>query len=214
MTDVPKPDDRRASPESLSRREVIAAAAAALAAPLLPIRAVAGPLPPSSAGAPQFLTPAEFALLDELTELVIPTDEHSPGAHAAGVAAFIDGRLAESLEPEWQALWRSGLEAVEGLAREHHQKPFLDGGRAGPQDSAGPFLPGAQAVDRARLLHLQDRHPPRPGVQGQRLPAGGLRRVRRDIAVMGAPPALLDKSRMGGIIWGVNVTLMGGERSP
>jgi hypothetical protein len=125
MTDVAKPDDRRASPESLSRREVIAAAAAALAAPLLPLRAVAGPLPPSAAGAPQFLTPAEFALLDELTELVIPTDAHSPGARAAGVAAFIDGRLAESLEPEWQALWRSGLEAVEGLAREHHQKPFL-----------------------------------------------------------------------------------------
>jgi hypothetical protein len=42
------------------------------------------------------------------------------------VAAFIDGRLAESLEPEWQALWRSGLEAVEGLAREHHNKLFLD----------------------------------------------------------------------------------------
>jgi hypothetical protein len=126
MTDVPKPDDRRASPESLSRREMIAATAAALATPLLPIRAAAGPLPPGGAVAPQFLTPPEFALLDELTELVIPTDEHSPGARAAGVAAYIDGRLAESLEPEWQALWRSGLEAVEGLAREHHQKPFLD----------------------------------------------------------------------------------------
>jgi hypothetical protein len=76
--------------------------------------------------APRFLTPAEFALLEELTELVIPTDEHSPGARAAGVAGYIDGRLADSLEPEWQALWRSGLEAVEGLSRERHHKPFLD----------------------------------------------------------------------------------------
>jgi hypothetical protein len=126
MTDAAKQDERRAPPESLSRREMIATTAAVLATPLLPIRAAAGPLPPGAAVAPRFLTPPEFALLDELTELVIPTDEHSPGARTAGVAAYIDGRLAESLEPEWQALWRSGLEAVEGLAREHHQKPFLD----------------------------------------------------------------------------------------
>ena len=126
MTDAAKQDERRAPPESLSRREMIATTAAALATPLLPLRPAAGPQPPGAAAAPRFLTPPEFALLDELTELVIPTDEHSPGARAAGVAAFIDGRLAESLEPEWQALWRSGLEAVEGLAREHHNKLFLD----------------------------------------------------------------------------------------
>ena len=126
MTDANKRDERPALPESLSRREMIATTAAALAAPLLPIRAAAIPLAPGAAGAPQFLTPAEFALLEELSDLIIPTDEHSPGARAAGVAAYIDGRLAESIEPEWQALWRSGLEAVEGLSRAHHQKPFLD----------------------------------------------------------------------------------------
>jgi len=49
-----------------------------------------------------------------LTELIIPADEHSPGARAAAVAAYIDGRLAESLEPDWQAKWRSGLQAVDG----------------------------------------------------------------------------------------------------
>jgi len=126
MTDAGERNERRAPPESLSRRDMIATTAAALAAPLLPIRAVAGPLPPAAGVAPRFLTPAEFALLEELTELVIPTDEHSPGARAAGVAGYIDGRLAESLEPEWQALWRSGLEAAEGLSRERHHKPFLD----------------------------------------------------------------------------------------
>jgi hypothetical protein len=126
MTDAAKQDDRRAPPESLSRREMIATTAAALATPLLPSRAAVGPRPPAAAAAPRFLTPPEFALLDELTELIIPTDEHSPGARAAGVAAYIDGRLAESLEPQWQALWRSGLAAVDALAREHHQKPFLD----------------------------------------------------------------------------------------
>jgi hypothetical protein len=99
----------------LSRREMIAATAAALVMPLLPAE-------PRAAG---FLTAAELALLDELTELIIPTDEHSPGARAAGVAAYIDGRLAESLEPDWQARWRSGLEAVDALSRELHGKPFL-----------------------------------------------------------------------------------------
>jgi hypothetical protein len=150
MTDAAERDERRASPEALSRREMIATTAAALATPLLPMRAAVEPTPPGAAIAPRFLTPPEFALLDELTELIIPTDEHSPGARAAGVAAYIDGRLAESLEPEWQALWRSGLDAVDGLSREHHQKPFLDATRdqrvetltamaAGEQDPKTPI---------------------------------------------------------------------------
>ncbi len=118
MTDAPK------HPEAVSRREMIAATAAALVTPLLPGGAAAPPL----AGAPgKFLTAAEFALLDELTELIVPADQHSPGARAAAVAAYIDGRLAESLEPDWQAKWRSGLQAVDGLSRELNAKPFLEG---------------------------------------------------------------------------------------
>jgi gluconate 2-dehydrogenase subunit 3-like protein len=117
MTDAPQ------HRESLSRREMIAATAAALVTPLLQAGAVSAP---PALGLPgKFLTSAELALLDELTELIIPADEHSPGARAAGVAGYIDGRLAESLEPEWQALWRSGLRAVDDLSAERHGKPFL-----------------------------------------------------------------------------------------
>jgi hypothetical protein len=117
MTDVPK------HLESLSRREMIAATAAALVTPLLPGGAAA----PPAVGVPgKFLTAAEYALLDELTELIIPADDHSPGARAAAVAGYIDGRLAESLEPDWQARWRTGLQAVEGLSRELNGKPFLE----------------------------------------------------------------------------------------
>jgi len=79
--------------QSLSRREMIAATAAALTVPLLPAKAV--PAPAAVALSGKFLTPGELALLDELAELIIPTDDHSPGARAAGVAAYIDGRLAE-----------------------------------------------------------------------------------------------------------------------
>src|SRR5881409_4434153 len=111
---------------TVSRRDLLAATAAALATPLVSEAAkAAGAGAPSEVQAPKFLTASEFALLDELTELIIPTDAHSPGARAAGVAAYIDFRLSESLEPEWQKAWRSGLAAVDGLSRERHGKPFL-----------------------------------------------------------------------------------------
>src|ERR1700736_2872761 len=67
-------------------------------------------------GAPRFFTPEEFALADELTEMIIPSDEHSPGARAAGVAAYIDARLAESLEPEQGQTWRDGLKLVDAMS--------------------------------------------------------------------------------------------------
>jgi len=101
MTDSPS-DAGAPQSDSLTRREMLeAAAAAALAAPLVQ---AGGGTAASGAGAPaRFLTPAELALLDELTEMIIPTDDHSPGARAAGVAAYIDARLAESLEPAWRS---------------------------------------------------------------------------------------------------------------
>jgi Gluconate 2-dehydrogenase subunit 3 len=108
----------------LSRREMILATAAVLVTPLLQGRAVTAQ--PAVLVPGKFLTPAEYALLEELTELIIPADDHSPGARAADVAGYIDGRLAESLEPDWQARWRSGLQAVEGLSRELNGKPLLE----------------------------------------------------------------------------------------
>src|SRR3989440_12694703 len=115
--------------ESLSRREMLEVTAAALAAPLLPLGpAAAPPVAPalSLQGAPKFFTAPEFALLDELADLIIPTDAHSPGARTAGVAAYIDFRLSESLEPE-QTKWRSGLAGVDVLSKELHGQAFLQG---------------------------------------------------------------------------------------
>jgi hypothetical protein len=71
------------------------------------------------------LTAAELALLDELSELVIPADEHSPGAKAAKVAAFIDGQLAEAFETAERTDWRNGLSLVDRLSREINGKPFM-----------------------------------------------------------------------------------------
>jgi len=75
---------------------------------------------------PKFFTPEEFALLDELTELIIPADEHSPGARAAKVAAYIDGRVAEAFEPAEQDKWRNGLKSVDALSTKMHERRFLE----------------------------------------------------------------------------------------
>jgi hypothetical protein len=74
----------------------------------------------------RFFAPPEFAVVNELTELIIPADDHSPGARAAGVAAYIDARLAESLDAQHQDLWRKGVQLVNQASLQMHGKAFLE----------------------------------------------------------------------------------------
>jgi hypothetical protein len=76
-------------------------------------------------GAPLFFTKDEFALLDALTDLIIPADSHSPGARAAGAAVYIDKTVAEAFLPEDKQSWRKGLASVDALSRAGSGKPFL-----------------------------------------------------------------------------------------
>lgn len=80
----------------------------------------------AQAKTPQFFTKEEFALVDELTELIIPADDHSPGARAAEVARYIDFRLSESFEEQPKTMWRDGLKLIEQLSQEMHGKTFLE----------------------------------------------------------------------------------------
>lgn len=68
----------------------------------------------------QFFTPAENDMVDQLTEMIIPADSHSPGAHAAQVSLFADLMIATSDEGA-KAQWREGL----GLFREAAAKSSL-----------------------------------------------------------------------------------------
>ena len=105
----------------ISRRTMIQATAAGVAgAAALPLVKL-----PVAVPKPKFFTPAEFALVDEMSDMIIPTDQQSAGARAAGVAMYIDGRLAESFEPEQPQRWRAGIKAVEALSREMHGKTFM-----------------------------------------------------------------------------------------
>ena len=73
-----------------------------------------------------FFTRQELALADELAEMIIPADEHAPGARAAKVAAYIDARLAEAFDAADRTTWRDGLKLIEQLSRQVNGKPFLD----------------------------------------------------------------------------------------
>jgi sugar phosphate isomerase/epimerase len=64
------------------------------------------------AGKHRFFTDEEFALVYELTEIIIPADEKSGGAKAAGVAEYIDQRLAEAFEQSERDEWRKQLALI------------------------------------------------------------------------------------------------------
>jgi hypothetical protein len=108
---------------TMTRREMIGASAAALVLPLLSARPLAALT--ERAFAARFFTPAEFAMVDALSDMIIPTDEVSPGARVARVAGEIDRRMADSLDSESKTRWRTGLRAVNDLAREMTGKAFM-----------------------------------------------------------------------------------------
>ncbi|MFP5261384.1 MAG: gluconate 2-dehydrogenase subunit 3 family protein [Blastocatellia bacterium] len=133
-------DERRRvkAEAALTRREMIKlTAGAAVAAPVIGLSQARAAVKTFAASDPApedkallFFTREEFQLVDELTELIIPADDHSPGARAAEVAAYIDRRLAESFEEEPRKLWRVGLKMIDTLSQETYGSTFL---QAGPE---------------------------------------------------------------------------------
>jgi hypothetical protein len=126
------------------RRQWLKTSATVLGATLLPLpaaaaeprQAEAAPATPETKSteaksAARFFTPAQHALVDELTETIIPADSHSGGAKAAKVADFIDQVLRESPDDSEKALWREGLRLVDLMTRHYSGKSFVD---ASPED--------------------------------------------------------------------------------
>lgn len=103
-------------PEQLHRRELIKITAGAVVAARVGV---------ADATEPRFFSRDELAMVDELTETIIPADDHSPGARAAQVAPYLDMRLAETDDTAAQQLWKQGLKLVDALSQQLHQRPFL-----------------------------------------------------------------------------------------
>jgi len=73
-----------------------------------------------------FFTLAQHALVEELSETIIPSDDHSDGAKAAKVADYIDQVLGESFDEKQKALWREGLHLIDVMSLHYHGKDFVN----------------------------------------------------------------------------------------
>jgi hypothetical protein len=86
---------------------------------------------PAQAAAPAKAEPLKFFTEDEnktvveMSERIIPADDHSPGAKAAGVSGYIDLVVSESTDLTKQT-WREGLAAINKMSRDRFGKPFAD----------------------------------------------------------------------------------------
>jgi gluconate 2-dehydrogenase gamma chain len=70
---------------------------------------------------PQFFTPGEYATVERLTELIIPSDG-TLGAREAGVSEFVDFMVAS--DPSVQYQFRYGLTWLDAHSEKLHGKPF------------------------------------------------------------------------------------------
>ena len=71
---------------------------------------------------PRFFSEVEYGVIDRMADVIIPSDEQSPGAHDAGVAFYIDTVLHYA-DPAKQSAWRAGMAALEASAQERFGIP-------------------------------------------------------------------------------------------
>lgn len=91
---------------------------------------------------PAFFTPAEYATISRLTDVIIPPTD-TPGASAAGVPEYVDRVV--SVNTEHQRLVRAGLSWLERQARTRFSGEFLSLGEA---EHIAILQPLSDEVDR------------------------------------------------------------------
>jgi hypothetical protein len=126
----PDPEPPTAQPISVSRRGVLKAIGTGVGAiavwPYLSDSAAEAFAVIQKTQAPPklaFLTSAQYTTLDAFAEMIIPTDQHSPGARAARVADYIDLLLSES-DRETQRTWTAGLALLDAESRQRFRAPY------------------------------------------------------------------------------------------
>jgi hypothetical protein len=118
------------------RRQWLKTSATVIGASLLPLPAVVAETqtaPTASQTKPaearttgRIFTPAQHALIEELSETVIPADSHSGGAKAAKVADYIEQVVRESPDDEQRSTWREGLRLIDLMSQHYNGKSFVD----------------------------------------------------------------------------------------
>jgi hypothetical protein len=126
------------------RRQWLKTSAAVLGASLLPGQAMSleeaepktAPLAPQgklgeTKSAARLFTRPEYALIEELSETIIPADSHSGGAKAAKVADYIEQVLRESVDDNRRSDWRQGLRLIDLMSQHYNGKSFVDSSSEG-----------------------------------------------------------------------------------
>lgn len=72
-----------------------------------------------------YFGPEDIRTLDALTETIIPTDKHSPGASAARVCEYLDVILADASN-DTKDLWKQGMQTANDLAANSYGRAFAD----------------------------------------------------------------------------------------
>ena len=75
--------------------------------------------PTATAYTLQFFSEEESSLLDQLMEMIIPADDHSPGAHDAATNLFADLMVATS-DAAVKKQWQDGIRLIREEATAHH----------------------------------------------------------------------------------------------
>jgi hypothetical protein len=126
------------------RRQWLKTTAAVLGASLLPGQAMSSDVaePKTAPSVPQggpgdtksaalFFTRPEYALIEELSETIIPADSHSGGAKDAKVANYIEQVLRESVDDNRRSDWRQGLRLIDLMSQHYNGKSFVDSSSEG-----------------------------------------------------------------------------------
>src|SRR5262245_53341413 len=114
----------------MNRRELLQRVAmlmgGAISAPaVLGVLNGCSPKPTSSGWQPLFLSKEEGAMVEVVSDLIIPRTG-TPGAREVGVPAFIDVILKDAYPTEDQARFVSGLKDFDAEAQRVHGKQFLE----------------------------------------------------------------------------------------
>ena len=120
------------------RRQWLKSSATMLTAAALPLPALAAETAQAKTETPavnpaqahqsaaRFFTTEQHALVEELTETIIPSDSHSGGAKAAKVADTIDKFLREDYDDSKRTLWREGLRLIDLMSQHYNGKTFVN----------------------------------------------------------------------------------------
>jgi len=110
-------------PLTLPSTEIMAGEAESAAAPAAGSPAAVSAEAKSVA---RFFTPGQHALIEELSETILPADSHSGGAKTAKVADYIEQMVGESTDDQQKALWREGLRLVDSMSQHYNGKSFVE----------------------------------------------------------------------------------------